>query len=238
MFDVPGKLALLPHAPSQVLALQRELIEAWRGRLEALDGCPPRELIEAERRVRVQLPGPLKEALSLYGQREDLLGLQDPLLAPGELWVDNGKILVFQEENQRCALWGVAVERVCEPDPPVIYKDLNALNDEPWRHYQDRLSVHLLESALNEIMLSSENAMFREIDSVAMGLVFASLKRIDIPDHVFWPNPEGASVKWFAGSGILVRVDGDAMIWACALSAQCLGRVLELIPGEWQKADF
>lgn len=236
MFDIAGKLASLPLAPAEMFALHQEVIEAWWSSIGDLDGCTSQELIEAERRVGVPLPGPLRAILSLYGGREDLMGLQDPLLAPGALRVEDGT-LVFQEENQHCVLWGVAVERLEDPDPPVVFQDSNAAGDGSWRPYQERLSVHLFESSLNELMIASKNSVFREADDDSVEVISNSLVRVGIPDHVFWAEPEGEPVKWFAGIELLVRIDGGAMLWACARSAKRLEIVRNLVPRGWETPD-
>ncbi|MEV6480095.1 hypothetical protein [Streptomyces sp. NPDC051576] len=219
-----------------ILELLTEVIFAWRGDPEGPQGCALQELATAEKQLGKSIPGPLRSFLALYGRREDLMGFQDPLLLPGDLRVDGESVLVFQEENQKCALWGIAVDSLSEVDPPVLCKNLN--DDGGWLPYQDRLSVHLLESTLNEVMISSGNSMFREADEKAIRELLDSLARVDIPEHIFWADPTGSPVKWLAGAEFLVRVDGDSIIWASAPLGGDVQGVREVVPAGWESADF
>ncbi|MER7178114.1 hypothetical protein ABT404_01210 [Streptomyces hyaluromycini] len=237
MFPVAGRLDVLPEDPRRMLELLTEVVSAWRGGLGEPKGCTPEELVAAEDLIGTRIPDPLRSFLALYGHREDLMGFQDPLLLPGGMWMEGGDVLVFQEENQKCALWGISIEALNELDPPVLCKNVND-GDGDWLPYQDRLSVHLLETALNELMTSSGNSMFREADAEAVRVLSASLTRIGIPEHVFWAEPEGSVVKWLASADFLVRVDGDSMIWASAPLGQEVQGVLDVVSSGWERADI
>ena len=217
-----------------MLTLLQGAVRAWRGEAVGGAGCSPEELTAAQERLGAQIPGPLRGFLSLYGNRDELMGFQDPLLPPSGIRIEEN-VLVIQEENQRCALWGVVVDRVGEPDPPVVFKGPSA--GEGWRPYQDRLSVHLLETVLNELLISSGSSIFREADENAIEELARSLSAVGIPEHVFWAEPEGPPVKWLAGDNLLVRIDGDSIIWASAPLGGEASDILNFVPEGWDRAD-
>ncbi|MFF1716277.1 hypothetical protein [Streptomyces sp. NPDC058268] len=67
------------------------------------------ELARVEATFGCSLPAALREFYALVGDRPDLVGNQDPLLLPHEMFARDecGGVLVFRSENQGCALWGV-----------------------------------------------------------------------------------------------------------------------------------
>jgi hypothetical protein len=72
------------------------------------DGVDESELREAEERVGAGVPSALREAYLSFGRSADLTCSQDPLLPPSALRLDvAGTVLVFRNENQSCASWGV-----------------------------------------------------------------------------------------------------------------------------------
>ncbi|MCX4588589.1 hypothetical protein OG819_02170 [Streptomyces sp. NBC_01549] len=235
MFDVAAQLAVLPSSADEMLRLLQGAVRAWRGEAAGWAGCTPEELTAAQERLGVQIPGPLEGFLFLCGGREELMGFQDPLLPPGGMRIEDD-VLVIQEENQRCALWGVSVQRLGEPDPPVVFKDPNRAGGD-WQPYQDRLSVHLLEAVLNELMISSESCIFREANENAIEELTHSLNPVGIPEHVFWAEPEGPGVKWLAGAKFLVRIDGNSIVWASAPLGGEARDVLNIVPEGWDRAD-
>ncbi|WP_152991628.1 hypothetical protein [Frankia sp. R43] len=235
MFDIARKLAVLPYTPRETLSLLEDLVEVWRGRTGIQDGCTHEELVAAQERLGMQIPSPLRGFLTLYGRSENLMGFQEPLLKAHDLHVEDD-VLVIQEENQGCALWGVAAQQLSLRDPPTLFK-IPADAGYEWRPYHDRLSVHILEAILNEFMASSDNRIFREFDEGSAEVLASSLLPVGIPEHPFWAEPDGPAVKWLAGAEFLVRLDGDAVIWASAPLGCEMRDILSLVPDGWERAD-
>ena len=68
----------------------------------------------------IRLPAAVREAYMLFGRREDLHSNMQHLLDPGDFYVDDRKeALVFREENQGVASWGILLADLQHPDPPV-----------------------------------------------------------------------------------------------------------------------
>ncbi|WP_152991634.1 hypothetical protein [Frankia sp. R43] len=235
MFDVAGKLAVLPSSPSEMLGLLREVVEAWRGEAGNRVGCTSEELVAVQGRLGVQIPWPLGNFLGPNGIGRYLMNCQDPFLLPRSMRIEDN-VLVIQEENQMCALWGISTQRLAELDPPVLFKGLNDVTGD-WRPYHGRLSVHLFEAVLNELVISSKGSIFREVDEDSIDALTGSLIQVGIPRHPFWAEPEGAAVKWLAGAEILVRIDGDSIIWASAPLGYEARGVLNIVPEGWESVD-
>lgn len=82
----------------------------------ASDGYDPAELDASAARLGVPLPIALRELYELVGRRADLTSNHDVLLPPDKLYIEDG-VLVFREENQGVAWWGI---RPGGDDPAVI----------------------------------------------------------------------------------------------------------------------
>ena len=104
------------------------------------DGVGELRLAAAEARLGFAIPGALRDAYALIGERDDLTRQQDQLLTPEEIRVDDtGQVLIFRIECQHVAEWGIPLRdppgeagmrdgrvrdlpAVAEPDPPVVFR--------------------------------------------------------------------------------------------------------------------
>src|SRR5439155_8456508 len=123
------------------------------------DGCDDDELRAAEARLGLPLPVSLRQAYALIGKRDDLTRVQDRLLPPAKLRIDDtGEVLVFRVENQNVAQWGVPLRVVSEPDPPLVFRQRSRpLAEWVWQPFLDRVSLACVEMVLSEWMLSSDD---------------------------------------------------------------------------------
>lgn len=85
-------------------------------------GCSEKRVSDAERRLGRRLPRLLREFYLITGEREDINGVHNRLLAPEDLRV-SGDVLVFYEENQGACFWGVDVHDPANEDPAVFRED-------------------------------------------------------------------------------------------------------------------
>jgi hypothetical protein len=86
--------------------------------LEDGDGYSAAELDAAEGRLGLVLSPAFREAYGLLGRRDDLTSNHDRLRPLDELEVDErGEALVFRDENQGAATWGVLLSDLGEDDP-------------------------------------------------------------------------------------------------------------------------
>ena len=105
------------------------------------DGYSERKVSDAERRLGWQLPRLLREFYLITGEREDINGIHNRLLAPEDLRV-SGDVLVFYEENQGVCLWGIDVHDPSDEDPAVLRED--SAEVPAWEPDFDHLSQFLM----------------------------------------------------------------------------------------------
>jgi hypothetical protein len=78
------------------------------------------EIAELEARLNVQLPEKLKDYYLTLGKNEEINYVHNRLLKPDhEIGFSEDRYLVFYEENQVVAYWGIKEADLKLPDPPV-----------------------------------------------------------------------------------------------------------------------
>lgn len=147
------------------------------------DGVSEAEVAAAEGRLGFRLPRFLREYYLLAGGRKDLNQSYHHLVAPEDLEVHEG-VLVVMEENENVSLWGVPVAEVGQDDPPVVRAE-NTPHLE-WEDDSDRLSQFLLTMLY--------------LQAVHGGMPYIGAVAIDetmIPEvHRHWHCVERAGAKW------------------------------------------
>lgn len=238
MFDIHHELSKLPPDAAGVCEIAGRLITEWFGPIQAGDGYSPQEIADTERALGFALPAALRWIYRELGRRDDLVRRQDPLLVLDALRIRDD-ILVFREENQRVALWGVQTADVAHDDPPVVWQDLNTSGgDAPWQPYQDRLSAALLELILSESMLATgSNLLHCETGEEVLSGLPPEFELIPELAHVFHPIPDGPEVMWSASPDALLRADGETWAWLYAPDPAALDRARQKLPGDWAPID-
>lgn len=245
MLDV-RQLTQLPERAEDVCSLIARFAQDWTGRGATAAGATgiERELAAAEQHLGGPLPTALRWLYTTYGTENTPLGTQDRLLTLQELAVNGDGVVTVIEENQQCAAWGyrppdTATAGTRHDDPAVLWKDLQGLTGDAdsWQDYQPRLSVYLLEAAVNAAMLA-ENALtvHRGLDPANEPDLSAALP-LAIPEHVFWADPSAGPVRWYALEDVLLRNDGGTWLWALARTKEGLQRLQNAVPGEWEPLE-
>lgn len=200
------------------------------------DGCDEVEFDAAEARLGVRLPRALREAYRLLGRRADLTSNQDELLTPSQWYLDDGKeVLVFREENQGVACWGVPLDRLGEDDPPVGYRlDMADKRLERWEPWMGRLSTAVVEIVLSETLLASHELcdFLADLDEHGVETLERHCTRLPFPAYAAAPA-EGRGVRWFLGDDVLLREDCGDVLLARGRTPQALDRLRGLLPGDW-----
>jgi len=197
------------------------------------DGVDESELREAEERVAARLPSALREAYLLFGRRADLTSIQDPLLPPSALRLDAaGAVLVFREENQSCASWGVPLDALTEHDPRVLVE-----RGDGWFPFLDSMSLAVVELVLQETALLDESRLnICELPANEVSKVLTGYSRVEFPDYPNWASEEFSPVRWYSAPGRLLRVDGTgSSSWLIASGQRepDLYAMVREIPGDW-----
>lgn len=236
-FDVVGEVAAACRDRARAWRFLRGFAAAWSTPLTGDDGRYRDELAAAEQRLGTPLPEALKEALALLGGREDLTSNQDCLLRPDQLHYDEtGRALVWRLENQGVARWGIPVEDLRLPDPPVIFQlDGTYSAPEPWRPFLDRFSVACVEMVLYEALFGSDGDDHdnREAGDADPGIIERRYTRLAVPDYPMWADPEGPPVRWFHGRDALICDHAGAWIWVRTRTPEALRAVRDTLPGDW-----
>lgn len=100
------------------------------------DGLPEGELKASEARLGYALPSALRSMYRTAGRRHDLHDAWDRLIPPKNLRTVN-HALVFYEEHDRLAAWGIRHDDLTTEDPPV----LRASNEPPFDWVADHDTV-------------------------------------------------------------------------------------------------
>jgi hypothetical protein len=233
-FDLHAELAAGLHDAAGAWRFVRRFAARYAGRrIGPGDGWDEEELRAAEARLGARLPAALRAAYALVGRRDELTRVQDRLVTPA--WSaaeDPGRVLVFRMENQGVTRWGVPLEAVAEPDPPVVFE---APGERSWRPYLDRVSVACVEMVLSEWLLGGDPgcADSRELDDASLSLLAARFRRLPLPDYPFWPDPDGDPPRWFDAPGAVLREDAGTWLWVRAASPGDLAAVRATLPGGW-----
>ncbi|TDC87184.1 SMI1/KNR4 family protein [Actinomadura sp. 7K507] len=207
----------------------RGFAATWRTPLGPEDGTPEAALAAVEAGLGVRLPAALREAYALFGRRADLHSNMHSLLAPDGFYVDDRKeALVFREENQGAASWGVLLTDLDKADPPVrIRADLADQEEERWEGWLDAFSVSCIEIVLSEALQADEpvcdHGDFEDFDELERRFT-----RLPFPAY-----PEGEEGEaFYAGPGLLL-CDGGGWLSVRARDEETLDRFRDDFPAEW-----
>ena len=184
-----------------------ELVAAdWSARpLDAADAdrYTDADLDAAAKALGHPLPAALREALKLFGHRDDLTRSQDPLARPDELEIFEGA-LIFRNENQGVCWWGVLLEDLDQDDPPTYYcPDLADKAEQTWDRWTDRLSLAIIDTLLAETVIAEveDLADAWELDDYDPGQdpALTALPKI---------QPKWSEAAWYVGDDVLVYAPG------------------------------
>jgi hypothetical protein len=227
------RAAVAPTAPGDRTAAWRlaELTAAdWSKRpLTAADGYTDADLDAAAARLGHPLPAALREALKLFGRRDDLTRNQDPLATPEDLDTYEGA-LVYREENQGVCAWGVMLGDLGQDDPPTYLRpDLADKSEEEWLPWTDRLSLALVEALITETIIGDDEdltAAWEPGEETLEDTGLTALPRI---------QPTWYKTAWYVGDDVLAHVADGAWISVKGRSREAL---LAYTGGEDEDEDF
>ncbi|WP_194914211.1 SMI1/KNR4 family protein [Catenulispora rubra] len=181
------------------------------------DGYSDADLDAAAAALGLPLPAALREALKLFGRRDDLTRNQDPLTTPENLETHEGALL-FRDENQGVCWWGVLVEDLDQDDPPTYYRaDLLDKTQEEWMPWTDRLSLALVEALMSETVLT-------EVDSMEKCWAQLGPEALEDDGLTALPRiqPEWYQTTWYVGDDLLAHAVDGAWISVLARSREAL----------------
>lgn len=111
-------------------------------RLRSEDACTTADIEDAERRLRVVLPGALKDYYLFAGREKRINQFHNRLLPPEKLFIDSERV-VFMEENQWAVFWGVPALREAKADA-AVFQGVNRRDKAiEWHPEHDSCSIFL-----------------------------------------------------------------------------------------------
>ncbi|MGW2180090.1 SMI1/KNR4 family protein [Streptomyces sp. NPDC001732] len=224
MLDLDALAAAVGEQPDRQAAWRfiHAFARDWSQRpLTGTDGHAPADLDAAQARLGLPLPAALREAYQLLGRRPDLTDNQDRLLAPQDLYLDEGRgVLVFRVENQSCAYWGIRVTDLDQDDPPVVVRaDLVRPTADDWAAWLGRVSVAFAEIVLSEALFADEDLMGWVTPDDDTGLpedIATTFRRLPIPAYPISQQPGSC---WYAHDEIILRDDHQTALFRARTEA-------------------
>lgn len=225
--DLHARLPLALRDPAATGPFLRDFAAFWGHPILPGDGYDEGELAAAEKRLGLTLPRPLRELYLLLGHRRDLTSNHNTLRAPAELEVVDGA-LVYQDENQGAARWGVALADLGSDDPATVVRaDLAQKSRERWEPGEVGLTVACVQLVMAEtVQHRSGYCDFTEGGAADWGLSAA-----DYPEL----PPVGREARWFTdreGEVLVQELDGFCL-FVRARTEAALDRFREAVPAEW-----
>jgi hypothetical protein len=208
------------HIPSGRNArwdLLKSLIHHWFGQLTDSDKLSSQELEKGNRHIanlvdKVSLPGPvcglptaLREWYQMFGNAKRIWSSNDHFLSPTNITL-SGNTAVFYVENQAVVEWGIRVEDLALPDPPVVLLDRGAgvIEEGLALVINDSVSQFALQMFLHNV--KSSTALFSRSSgpgTAAAHIAIASTySKCGLPS---WPFPP---CTLFSNSDILIEAEG------------------------------
>ena len=231
-FDLAADLPRALHDRNDTWNFIYGFASHWSQPLKGGDGWSETDIAAAEQRLGVPLPAAFKEAYGLFGRRADLTSNQEHLLAPSDLYFDNGG-LVFRHENQGASRWAILATDLSLPDPPVyncFYMADKA--EEKWELWLSRFSLACIDLILWESLHNSSVPIeYRDFgDDEEVELLQQLYKEIPSPEGADSYTPYG--FRWFTGGGLLLCFTGTDL-FVRAMSPAALNSIREALPGDW-----
>ncbi|KAF2079950.1 SMI1/KNR4 family protein [Flavobacterium sharifuzzamanii] len=137
-------------------------------------GFSENQILDLETRLNVKLPSKLKEYYLELGKEENLNYCFNRLLKPeNEIGFSDDDFLVFYEENQNVAFWGIKREDLSLDNPP-IYGNYDTIEKSDWEMETETTEdFFLLMAVFNGTLggLQFNGNYLGEIDSEVVKLV-------------------------------------------------------------------
>ncbi|WP_427874222.1 SMI1/KNR4 family protein [Flavobacterium sp. MMS24-S5] len=137
-------------------------------------GFSENQILDIEKKLEIKLPLKLKEYYLELGKEENLNYSFKRLLKPeNEIGFSDDDFLVFYEENQNVAFWGIKKEDLSKENPPV-YGNYDTIEKSDWEiETQTTENFFLLMAVFSGTLggLQFNGNHFGEIDSEIVKLV-------------------------------------------------------------------
>ncbi|MBA2682168.1 MAG: hypothetical protein H0U76_27720 [Ktedonobacteraceae bacterium] len=208
----------------------KQWIADWYRPSGVEDGLPIMDCTQAESRLGIVLPQPLKEWYTTAGRRTDIHCVQNRLLSPSQLEIHDNHV-IFYLENQSVVAWGIALNDLGSPDPPVSV-DLGYASHgraHQWVEENRTVSEFLFQMVLHEALFASTFSGNAPIDQESIGEIEQHYTHLRFPDW-HWPvHP----TRFFGDRETLLVVNGAEWLWVAARNQYALMKVVARLSVKW-----
>lgn len=212
----------------------------WTKPLTRGEGLTDGTLWGAEQRIGVELPAALREAYLLFGLRADLTAEQDRLVPAWELALDHSDAaVVFRDECQHVAEWGVAGADLGSADPPVYVRHVGVGD---WQPFLNRVSVACVEMVLSEVLAGrrQRGAVCLDLPGELIAVVESAYQQMALPEYRAWYNSD-LTMRWFSAPGKLLCMHGRKPRCVLMAGGQTLADLRSMkatVPGPWISVEW
>jgi hypothetical protein len=183
-------------------------------------GVPSAVLDDAEKRLAIRLPRALRELYERYGRLDAVWALQDRLVAPEAVRLEQDLLAIWLE-NQAVVAWGIRSSDLSAQDPPVVL-----------RQYDRRtgLLVEADSTSTFALLFAAMNAKWSaavkyrangELTPGALAAIERVLPRLPFSD-THWPSFPS---RLYGTDDLVVDVHCDTWLWVASLSESRLREI-------------
>lgn len=187
----------------------------------------PADLSTVEARLAAVVPGALSPALvelATRAARDDVWNVQDRLL-PSDRWAFWKDRLVIGEEAQGVTQWGIDLQHLTDPDPPVEYVDLDT---DEWEDEFGRVSEFAIVWVLLAVKFSPADLRRSngQVEDDPLNRFRAAHQ--PLPVGATWPADP---TMFYPLDDALLEVDGDTWAWLTARDDAAFDAATERLAG-------
>ena len=203
--------------------LVSRLIANWFEPAALPKGIDTDEIRAAELGLGVTVPAALREWYLRYGNLPAVWNVQDYLLSPSELTVEDNRLL-FARENQNVVQWSISVADLDREDPPV------AVSDPDGERGFHAAASSVTEFAIQLLVLNakfSDRELFRasgQIEDEVVAAIDAGLRRLPFPDLHWPPFP----TRLYGDHSVIAEVHASTWLWVTARDREAFDAVLRI----------
>lgn len=200
---------LIPQSRGERWKLLRKFVDQWYSPLGSADGYPSEVLDTTESRLAIRLPIALRDWYVQSGRRHDIWSRQDSLLPPEEIYIKEGHI-VFYTENQSVVDWGIEKAHASLDDPPVFVSSADTEGE--WIQENATTSEFCLQMLVSCVKWSPVLACWANgwASEPVINLVKGKYSQLAFPEW-YWAGP----TRYFGQEDLLIELNsGDGWLWA------------------------
>lgn len=189
------------------------------------DRVPEGEVTAAEERLGFRLPAALREYYLRFGAPNEINTANDELLAPGKLYVQDG-LLVFYRENQGVVVWAIAMDEI-SADFPRIWCAENDKPLKPKLDFDDPVGFFRAMMCMQLALGYRFQAIQEPVPEGALENLSTVLPLLELPGS-HWPK-----TRIFGGNGTVVVLLGDQTLAAMGRAQADLDWIGDQLAAEW-----